>query len=402
MLNPVRFAIISDLHIALPHTVWDAPNRFHLVEVSIPAFEQILEQLEGQAIDFLLLPGDLVQHGERENHEWLVNRLAQLPFPAYVTPGNHDVITRQGCSKTVSIEAFTELYHNFGYDRSSQPYYHREIHPGIHLISLNSNGFDSDGAPLPTGYLDPQQLEWLDLQLAKLQGQFTMVMLHHNALEHLPGQSRSALGRRYMVKNARALTQRLKAAGVQLMLTGHLHVQDIAIDSRRPEPAQVDSANAADPGLAPQPLYEITTGSLVSYPHPYRILELSPTSPTQMQLQVTSHRIESVPDWPTLQTTSQDWMGARSLPFMIKLLTGPPLRLDLEVAQHHAPKLRNFWSTLAGGDANFDVTDFPAPISRFLQAFNAVDSTGNPCHIDNQAILPLTLPPSCQNPPKTA
>ncbi|MEO0708859.1 MAG: metallophosphoesterase, partial [Cyanobacteria bacterium J06649_5] len=76
-----KFAIVSDLHIALPHTIWDAPNRFHLVEVSIPAFEQILEQLIADKPDFLLLPGDLVQHGERENHEWMANRLAQLPFP---------------------------------------------------------------------------------------------------------------------------------------------------------------------------------------------------------------------------------------------------------------------------------------------------------------------------------
>ncbi|MEO0868234.1 MAG: metallophosphoesterase, partial [Cyanobacteria bacterium J06642_11] len=36
-----RFAVVSDLHIALPHTVWDSPARFHLVEVSVPAFEQI-------------------------------------------------------------------------------------------------------------------------------------------------------------------------------------------------------------------------------------------------------------------------------------------------------------------------------------------------------------------------
>ncbi|NEQ54580.1 MAG: metallophosphoesterase, partial [Leptolyngbya sp. SIO3F4] len=63
-----RFAVVSDLHIALPHTVWDSPKRFHLVEVSIPAFEQILDHLEQVGIDFLLLPGDLVQHGERENH----------------------------------------------------------------------------------------------------------------------------------------------------------------------------------------------------------------------------------------------------------------------------------------------------------------------------------------------
>lgn len=80
-LRPFRFAIISDPHIALPHTIRQIPNRFHLVEVSIPVFEAILADLAEADLDFLLLPGDLTQHGERENHEWLVNRLRQLPFP---------------------------------------------------------------------------------------------------------------------------------------------------------------------------------------------------------------------------------------------------------------------------------------------------------------------------------
>jgi hypothetical protein len=78
-------------------------------------------------------------------------------------------------------------------------------------------------------------------------------MLHHNVLEHLPGQTQSALGRRYMVQNHGDIIQRLEAAGVRLMFTGHLHVQDVA---RRGQ------------------LCEVLTGSLVSYPHPYRVVEI--------------------------------------------------------------------------------------------------------------------------------
>ena len=38
-----RFGIVSDLHIAVPQTVKDRANRFHLTEVSIPVFEKVLE-----------------------------------------------------------------------------------------------------------------------------------------------------------------------------------------------------------------------------------------------------------------------------------------------------------------------------------------------------------------------
>ena len=277
-----QFAIISDLHIALPHTIWDSPKRFHLVEVSIPAFEQILAQLEQQPLDFLLLPGDLVQHGERENHQWLVERLSRLPFPTYVVPGNHDVLMRQGKTltdafgtrETISLTEFTELYQSFGYTTPGQPYYHHEILDGVHLIGLNSNGFDAAGEQLYSGWLDDEQLTWLDAQLDRLAGQFVLVVLHHNALEHLPGQAHSSVGKRYMVKNAQALTDRLKAAHVPLMFTGHIHIQDIAQSGS---------------------LTEITTGSLVSYPHPYRTLTLSTDAQGRQQLAIASHRIESVP-----------------------------------------------------------------------------------------------------------
>ncbi len=360
-----RFAIVSDLHIALPHTVWDSPNRFHLVEVSIPAFEQILDHLEQVGIDFLLLPGDLVQHGERENHQWLVRRLEQLSFPVYVVPGNHDVVRRGGCDRTISLEEFVDLYQAFGYTEPSRPYYHHKILDGLHLIGLNSNGFEPDGEPFYTGNLDPEQLDWLDQKLAQLTDQLTLVMLHHNALEHLPRQSRSRMGQRYMVKNATDLTERLQAAGVPLMFTGHLHIQDIA------------QANQ---------LYEVTTGSLVSYPHPYRICELTMADEGNL-LDIISHRIEAVPGWPTLQATSQQWMGDRSFPFMLKLLTSKPLHLPPSEAEQYAPILRDFWAGVAGGDAQFHFPELPPQLQQYLQTFSALDKDGQPNHIDNNTTL---------------
>ncbi|MBT9313551.1 metallophosphoesterase family protein [Leptothoe kymatousa] len=360
-----RFAVVSDLHIALPHTIWDSPSRFHLVEVSIPALEQILDHLEQVGIDFLLLPGDLVQHGERENHEWLIQRLGQLPFPVYVVPGNHDVVRRDGCDRTVSIDEFVHLYQAFGYTNPQQPYYHHQLKPGLHLIGLNSNGFDPNGEPLYTGCLDPAQLEWLDDQLAGLRDQLTLVMLHHNALEHLPRQSGSRMGQRYMVNNAPELTRRLQAANVPLMFTGHLHVQDVA---------QADG------------LYEITTGSLVSYPHPYRLCELT-THGSDYRLDITSQRIEAVPDWPTLQATSQKWMGDRSFPFMMKLLTSRPLHLEPTEAEQYAHILRNFWAGIAGGDALFDFPELPPQVQRYIQTFSATTPDGTPQCIDNNTSL---------------
>ncbi|MBD1862602.1 MULTISPECIES: metallophosphoesterase [Trichocoleus] len=362
-----RFAVVSDLHVALPHTIWEHPNRFHLVEVSIPALEIILAHLEQLNLDFLLIPGDLTQHGEPENHAWLTERLAQLPFPTYVVPGNHDVPTPMPDGTSIGWADFPTYYHKFGYEDTSRMYYTCELLPGVRLIGLNSNQFDAQGKQ--TGYLDEQQLNWLSHVLAEIEpDELVLVMLHHNVVEHLPNQSQHPLGRRYMLDNAPTLLQMLQDAGVQLVFTGHLHVQDIAQH---------------------QGIYEITTGSLVSYPHPYRVLQFHRDRQGRQWLQVESHRVDAVPDWPQLQQASRQWMGDRSHPFMLKLLTQPPLNLPPEEAEILLPSLRYFWAKIADGDALFDFSHFPLAAQQYFESFSATNRWGSPALIDNHSTLLL-------------
>lgn len=366
-----RFAIISDPHITLPTTLYDAPNRFHLVEVSIPSFEQILSHLTRLNLDFLLLPGDLTQHGEWENHRWLVQRLRQLPFPTYVVPGNHDIIARDASSKAIGLDDFPALYQEFGYSDGRTPYYSQEILPGVRLIGLNSNEFDQQGRQLGTGYLNSEQLQWLDHTLAAAKGELVLVMLHHNVLEHLYGQAHSPLGQRYMVQNRYDLIQRLEAAAVPLMFTGHLHVQNVARQGN---------------------LWEVLTGSLVSYPHPYRIVEMEVTD-NHLTVDIQSHRVKAVPDWPDLQGTSFQWMCDRAVPLMTKLLTSSPINLSVAEAQVIAPDLKHFWATIAAGDPQFNFSHLPPKPRRFLEKFAAVDDQGYPEFIDNNATLQLARSP---------
>lgn len=365
MTSRFRFAIISDPHIALPHTIWDNPHRFHLVEVSVPALEQVLAALATADLDFLLLPGDLTQHGEWENHQWLVQRLGQLPYPVYVVPGNHDIIARESEKQAIGLRDFPQLYQPFGYT-GDRPYYACEILPGVRLIGLNSITFDEDGVQLPTGWLDEAQLRWLADTLDTVGEDLVLVMVHHNVLEHLPDQARHGMGKRYMLQNAEALLTLLEPAGVRLIFTGHLHVQDVA---RRGA------------------VCEITTGSLVSYPHPYRVLVATQDEQGLWQIEVETTRVESVSGWEDLQTYSRDWMGDRSFSFMHRLLTLPPLGLADAEARAIAPHLRHFWADIAQGDAWFDFPHFPPAVRQFLHRFSALDASGNYCPIDNQTLL---------------
>jgi 3',5'-cyclic AMP phosphodiesterase CpdA len=361
-----RFAVISDPHVALPETIWNHPNRFHLVEVSIPAIEMALAYLEQYDLDFLLLPGDLTQDGEPENHAWLRSRLALLPFPVYVVPGNHDVPSLLSTSRAIGLADFPHYYRQFGYENAAQLDYSRQILPGVQLIGLNSIGFDPQGKQL--GHLDEAQLEWLERELADLDRQLVMVMVHHNVIEHLPGQSSHCLGRRYMLDNAADLLSILQKFGVQLIFTGHLHVQDVAYRDG---------------------IYDITTGSLVSYPHPYRIFNFHLDDRGRKWLQIESDRISEVPGFFDLPQMSRQWMGDRSFPFTMKLLTEAPLNLPMDEAEKLAPSLRYFWADIANGDALFDFSDLPPEAKHYFEGFSAIAPDGTLTLIDNHTTLLL-------------
>jgi predicted MPP superfamily phosphohydrolase len=358
-----RFGVISDLHITLPHTIWDGPNRLHLVEVSIPVFEAILERLAGMDLDFLLLPGDLTQHGEPENHAWVVDRLRQLPYPVYVIPGNHDIPTLEADHQSVGYAEFPSLYREFGYQQTDRHYYSQLIQPGLRLIALNSNTFDASGTQV--GRIDPAQMRWLSDTLDAVQDEYVIVMVHHNVIEHMPGQAQDPLGKRYILENADEFRRVLRSAGVQLVFTGHLHIQNIA--------QQGD-------------LYDITTGSLVSYPHPYRVMQFATDGLGQQTLRVESDRVESVPDWETLIDYTRDLMHDRSESYMLQLLIGEPWGLSKREAVKLLPHLREFWATFAAGDAQFDLPQLPPLLRTHFERFSSVQQW------DNQATIQLASP----------
>ncbi|MEM9539281.1 MAG: metallophosphoesterase [Cyanobacteria bacterium P01_E01_bin.42] len=361
-----RFAIASDLHIALTHTVDFNNPRFHVVEASIPIFESILSHLEQLDLDFLLIPGDLTQDGEPENHQWLQKRFSALPFPAYVVPGNHDVLTPLPTAKNIGWSEFPRYYRKAGYEKTEKLYYTCEVLPGVQLIALNSNQFDANGKQL--GCLDREQLEWLDRVLLEAKDKFILVMIHHNIIEHLPGQANHMMGKRYMLDNAPTVLEKFRQAGAKLIFSGHLHVQDIAEQAG---------------------IYDITTGSAVGFPHPYRILHLSESDRGIIQVQIESFHVEKIPDWENLPQVSRDRISDRSYPFMHRLVTLPPLSLTGEEAENIARNLRNFWADVCTGDRQFHFPNYPEPIRTYLESFGAIDKDGNPNQIDNNALLIL-------------
>ena len=362
-LKNFRFAVLSDLHIALPETVWQNPARIHLVEVGIPALEVALDRIAEEDIDFLLVPGDLTQHGEAANHAWIAERFARLPYPVYVIPGNHDIPVLDANEQSIAAAEFPNFYRMFGYKETNHPYYTNEILPGVRLIGLNSNTFDVNGKQI--GRMDEAQLDWLRVTLSKSQAagdELVIVMIHHNVLEHLPNQSTQGMGKRYMLENATELLGILRAYNVNMVFTGHLHIQDVAYQNG---------------------IYDITTGSLISYPHPFRVFQYQTDRYNRRWLQMESHHVESVPGWENLQEQTREIMGDRGQSYMLQLLMQAPLNLPEAEAKKLVPSLRYFWTAVSEGDAVFNFSEFPETAREYFESFGTTRA------IDNRALLPM-------------
>lgn len=367
-----RFGVISDPHITLPHTVPPGRSSFLLTDVSVTAFNAAVNHLEELGIDFLLIPGDLTRDGEVDNHTWLRDRLAELPFPTYVIPGNHDVPIPAAMEDIIGWHEFPHYYQEAGYGETEHLYYTCCLGEGLRLIALNSNQFDPQGQQL--GCLDEQQLRWLTQILGNTpKDELILVMVHHNLLDHWLGQGQHPMGLRYMLDNRQELLEQLHQAGVSLVFTGHLHVQDIAYD---------------------QGLYEITTGSLVSYPHPYRLIELTSQDSGGWTVDIQSFRVEATANYPNLQTYSRQWMSDRSAPFLIRFLMAPPLNLDEAKAQELIPALQDFWPQIAAGDPHLNLPNLPEDWQTYFAQFNHHGEIGCPHLGDNTMKIQLSPPSS--------
>ena len=115
-------------------------------------------------------------------------------------------------------------------------------------------------------------------------------MCHWQILEHFDKQS--TLESACRLKDADAIRDSLMHHGVRLLLTGHFHVNGI-------------TTFRDTTGLTNDSIVEITTGSPITYPCPYRWLTLSED---RTQISVETDDIMALATQPNLLPYSREWM----------------------------------------------------------------------------------------------
>lgn len=266
--------VLSDTHVMGPGLLvsegeaWDnyLANERKLVDYSRQIFDEQIEDLKTMAPDLLLITGDLTKDGERASHEYVVQKLAELPptTKILVVPGNHDRGTStakiyDGVTATnapvFSDADILSAYAPYGYGPDSRRdskslSYACEPFPGLVVIAIDSKN----------GSLAATTVDWIcsEAQSARDAGKHVIAMMHHALIPHITNAN--LFVNTAVINDYDNLRLRFIEAGIPVVFTGHFHISDIAKDYND---ELTDS------------IIDVATGAPVSYPCDYRVVRFS-------------------------------------------------------------------------------------------------------------------------------
>ena len=288
------FAVMSDVHLFAPELWSDCPDYTtaensdrKMFRESSDILDKALADVVAAKPDMILVPGDLTKDGEYACHESLERKFAaarqQLASAGvdtqfYVINGNHDLNNHHG--KDFSSGAATDaertdpltyksLWAECGYtdtvvydaDGTADGSLSYVAHPcpGLTLIAVDTCKYNvaaDDGtlAQETSGHVPADLLTWVCDQAreARAAGDVVIAFQHHGIVPHF-GYEPVIFGE-YLVDDYETVAKAYADAGISAVFTGHMHANDIA--------AATYGENT---------IYDIETGSLVTYPSRMRM-----------------------------------------------------------------------------------------------------------------------------------
>lgn len=223
----------------------------------------------------LIFNGDLTFNGERESHLELADRFKTMEdrgLKIYVTPGNHDIENPASRSwlkgkvaavKSISPADFRKIYQDFGYgealsrDRETLSYVAQPA-PKLRLLMLDSAKYTRNrelGYAEMSGVIPASTREWIrsNAAAARKDGALLVAAMHHNLMDHHP-----MVNEGFTVDDAESLRELFAELGINFILSGHIHAQEISMRE-----------------TSQGPVYDIATSALSVYPHQIGELEFS-------------------------------------------------------------------------------------------------------------------------------
>lgn len=305
-----RIMVVADPHVLPQSLIAEGSEEFDammakqrkMLDLSEAAWIAMMDTAMKYQPSLLLIPGDLTKDSEKASHELVANSLRALEeanIKTFVIPGNHDIggnAYRYEGTQKIPVDNLPdeewESTYSWIYDSvvAKDPSSHSYVAEPLEGLSIL--GIDGAHNTAGTGWLSDETLAWILAQAdsACAKGNTIIAMCHWQILEHFDKQS--TLESACRLQDADAIRDSLMHHGVRLLLTGHFHVNGI-------------TTFRDTTGLTNDSIVEITTGSPITYPCPYRWLTLSED---RTQVQVQTDDIMALATQPDLLPYSREWM----------------------------------------------------------------------------------------------
>lgn len=244
-MNPISFYLVTDTHYfesslgaeGKAYEEYMKGEQFFLKESSAivkSTFERLSEDKE---TDIVIIPGDLSKNGEKESHRSFIKELYKLKEQGkkiFVITAAHDYNEWSNGYKNderiqvegTSFEELYDMYYDFGYsqaldlDKQTLSYV-AEVSEGVRMLAINCDSTDDT-----KGVIDDRMLDWAQKQIAKSKedGCCMFAICHYPVIPSVPvfdlvGDAK--------VKQWRKVASFLADNGIELILTGHMHIQSI-------------------------------------------------------------------------------------------------------------------------------------------------------------------------------
>lgn len=244
-MKPISFYLVTDTHY-LNNILEPGGEAFeknmvteqYFVKESGDIIRSVFDKIaEDKQTDIVILPGDLVKNGEKESHKGFIRELYRLKEKGkkpYVITAGHDyndnayVLKGEGRAPVEGTDYndLCEMYRDFGYgdaiafDEPTHSYV-AEIADGVRMLAIHC-----DSKNQPKGTMDDRLTEWAKIQLdkAKADNCSVFAICHYPIIPPVPvfelvGDAK--------IKDWKKVASFLADNGVELVLTGHMHIQSI-------------------------------------------------------------------------------------------------------------------------------------------------------------------------------
>ena len=373
-----KIFVFSDPHILAPSLMTNGnPDDDYyeqgrkLLQESDAIMQKTIDLITNSGVDIVIVPGDLTKDGEKASMEKFANYMMQIHnagIDVFVVPGNHDIDnplsmdyssgTALNCP-TVSTTEFKQIFNDMTYskaiatDPNSLSYVVEPV-DGLWIIGMDACLYENNaGQPHSEtgGKFKAETQQWIENQIQQGASKDKIIfgIMHHGLVEHFAGQKLNPISAEYVIENWQSLSDKFADLGMKVVFTGHFHANDIV-------------KRTSAEGF----IFEVETGSTVSYPCPYRILTLT----EDRKLNINTSLIESVnydTGQMTFQQYAQNYLYNGIIELAVYTLMQEEYGLSQPEAEALAPLIASAYVTHYAGDEVMPA-DAQAAISMMKQS----------------------------------